>query len=85
MFEVKLAGAHGETVKQRLPYPAEHRTELTGEAQAHLGAALSQAYHQDVPAGLRPTLVTTYRRTTFVSRTGDAMSRRSYGRRRALR
>jgi VTC domain len=24
MFEVKLAGAHGETIKQRLPYPAEH-------------------------------------------------------------
>jgi VTC domain len=72
MFEVKLAGAHGETVKQRLPYPAEHRAELTDEAEAHLGAALSAAYHQDVPAGLQPTLVTTYRRTTFVSRTGDA-------------
>jgi VTC domain len=72
MFEVKLAGPHGETVKQRLPYPAEHRTELTDQAQAHLGTALSDAYHQDVPAGLQPTLVTTYRRTTFVSRTGDA-------------
>src|SRR6185312_8918761 len=71
MFEVKLTGAHGETVKQRLPYPAEHRAELTDEAEAHLGAALSAAYHQDVPAGLQPTLVTTYRRTTFVSRTGD--------------
>jgi hypothetical protein len=71
MFEVKLAGPRGETVKQRLPYPAEHRADLTDEALAHLGTALCQAYHQDLPAGLRPTLVTTYRRTTFVSRTGD--------------
>ena len=72
MFEVKLAGPHGETVKERLPYPAEHRADLTDAAQAHLGSALSAAYDQDAPAGLRPTLVTSYRRTTFVSRTGDA-------------
>jgi hypothetical protein len=54
-----------------VPYPAEHRAELTDEAMAHLGDTLCQAYHQDLPAGLRPTLITTYRRTTFVSRTGD--------------
>ena len=29
MFEVKLTGARGETVKQRVPYPTEHRAELT--------------------------------------------------------
>jgi VTC domain-containing protein len=72
MFEVKLAGPHGETVKERLPYAAEHRAELTDAAQAHLGTALAHAYRQGVPADLRPTLVTTYRRTTFVSRAGDA-------------
>jgi hypothetical protein len=72
MFEVKLTGPHGETVKERVPYPAEHRAELTDEALAHLRTTLCQAYHQDLPAGLRPTLVTTYRRTTFVSRTGEA-------------
>jgi len=72
MFEVKLTGARGETVKQRVPYQADHRAELTAEALAHLGTALCQAYHQDLPAGLRPTLTTTYRRTTFVSRLGDA-------------
>ena len=71
MFEVKLTGARGETVKQRVPHPAEHRAELTDEALAHLGSTLCQAYHQDLPAGMRPTLVTTYRRTTFVSRTGE--------------
>ena len=53
MFEVKLAGARGETVKERVPYPTEHRAELTEEALAHLGNALCQAYHQDLPAGLR--------------------------------
>ena len=72
MFEVKLAGARGETVKQRVPHPAEDRAELTAEALAHLGATLCQAYHQDLPAGMQPTLVTTYRRTTFVSRSGEA-------------
>jgi hypothetical protein len=72
MFEVKLAGARGETIKQRLPYPSEHRAELTEEALAHLGRALCEAYQQDVPAGMQPTLVTTYRRTTFVTRTGEA-------------
>jgi hypothetical protein len=72
MFEVKLTGARGETVKQRVPHPVEDRTELTDQALAHLADSLCQAYHQDVPAGIRPTLVTTYRRTTFVSRTGEA-------------
>ena len=71
MFEVKLTGSRGETVKQRVPHPAEDSAELTAEALAHLRTALGQAYRQDLPAGLRPTLATTYRRTTFVSRTGD--------------
>jgi hypothetical protein len=72
MFEVKLTGARGETVKQRVPHPQELRAELTDDALTHLGSTLRDAYHQDLPAGLRPTLVTSYRRTTFVSRTGEA-------------
>jgi hypothetical protein len=72
MFEVKLTGARGETVKQRVPHPQELRAELTDDALNHLGSTLREAYHQDLPAGLRPTLVTSYRRTTFVSRTGEA-------------
>jgi hypothetical protein len=71
MFEVKLAGTRGETIKQRVPHPADDRAELTDEALAHLATTLCQAYHQNVPAGLRPTLITRYRRTTFVSRTGE--------------
>ena len=41
-------------------------------ALEHLRTTLCRAYHQDLPAGMQPTLVTTYRRTTFVSRTGEA-------------
>jgi hypothetical protein len=72
MFEVKLTGARGETVKERVPHPEQHRAELTESALDHLRTTLCQAYHQDLPAGMAPTLVTTYRRTTFVSRTGEA-------------
>ena len=72
MFEVKLTGARGETVKQRVPHPAEDSAELTAGALAHLRTALCQAYQQDLPPGLRPTLATTYRRTTFVSRNGES-------------
>jgi hypothetical protein len=71
MFEVKLAGTRGETVKQRLPYHAEDSGELSGAALAHLRTALGHAYRRDLTARLRPTLATTYRRTTFVSRTGN--------------
>jgi hypothetical protein len=72
MFEVKLTGARGATVKQRVPHPAEESAELTDGALDHLRTALHDAYQQDLPAGLQPTLATTYRRTTFVSRTGEA-------------
>jgi hypothetical protein len=71
MFEVKLPGARGQTVKHRVP-PAQYRAELTDEALGHLRTTLCEADHQDLPSGMRPTLVTTYRRTTFVFRTGEA-------------
>jgi hypothetical protein len=71
MFEVKLKGARGETVKQRVPHPIEESAELTGEALAHLHTALFEAYRWAQPPRLRATMATTYRRTTFVSRTGD--------------
>ena len=72
MFEVKTKSPRGETVKSRVPHPQQFRAELTDEALAHLSTTLCKAYHQDAPAGMRPTLVTTYRRTTFVTRSGDA-------------
>ena len=72
MFEVKLTGTRGETVKQRVPHPIDDSAELTPGALDHLRTALRAAYRQEVPAGLRPTLATTYRRTTFVTRDGAA-------------
>jgi hypothetical protein len=72
MFEVKLNGARGETVKQRVPHRVEDNAELTAEALAHLRSTLCQAYDQDMPPGMQPTLATTYRRTTFVSRSGES-------------
>ena len=49
-----------------------HPAELTTQALSHLAGALHEAYETDLPAGMRPTLYTTYRRTTFVARTGEA-------------
>jgi hypothetical protein len=71
MFEVKLSGARGQTVKERVPHPVRYGAQLTGEAVAHLRTTLGQAFRQDLPAGMQPTLSTTYRRTTFVSRNGE--------------
>ncbi|WP_232665565.1 polyphosphate polymerase domain-containing protein [Pseudonocardia sp. TRM90224] len=72
MFEVKLSGTRGETIKQRVPHPFDRRAELTDSALAHLAAALESAHHQELPAGLAPSVITEYRRTTFVTRAGDA-------------
>jgi VTC domain len=71
MFEVKLAGARGETVKQRVPHPVQYRGELTREALAHLHATVGQAFRKPLPPGMRPILATTYRRTSFVARSGE--------------
>jgi hypothetical protein len=71
MFEVKLTGSRGETVKERVPHPVGHGTQLTVDAVAHLRTTLGQAFRQDLPPEMGPTLATTYRRTTFVSRNGE--------------
>jgi VTC domain len=71
MFEVKLVGARGETVKERIKHPPEMRNVLTPDALRHLHTALRQAYGHGLPPGMAPVLTTTYRRTTFVSRTGE--------------
>ena len=71
MFEVKLTGSRGATVKERVPHPIEYSDNLTSEAMDHLRTSLSTAFNQSVPPGLQRTLTTTYRRTTYVSRTGE--------------
>ena len=65
MFEVKLKGPRGQTVKQRLPYDYERRGELTYEGRLFLDTVVADAYGVIVPT-LRPALTTTYRRATLV-------------------
>lgn len=65
-FEIKLKNGRGETVK--------HRHRLTGDeqvldpaARGFLTGVLGGAYGVAPPDGLRPSLVTDYRRATFVA------------------
>jgi hypothetical protein len=67
MFEVKTVGARGNTVKDRIPHSVNDRAVLTTTAHDFLAHTLHRAYAQPVPAGLRPTLINLYRRTTFTS------------------
>jgi VTC domain-containing protein len=65
MFEVKLKGRRGQTVKERLPYDFERRRELTREGRLFLDTMLAQAYGFTAPP-LRPSLTTAYQRATLV-------------------
>jgi hypothetical protein len=64
-FEVKLKGNRAETIKSRLPYAAADRSRLTGPAHDFLAGQLRTAYGVPPVDGLRPALVTTYRRSTL--------------------
>lgn len=65
-FEVKLKSNRSETVKSRMPYSPADRGRLTGPAREFLGEQLRAAYGLAVDEGLRPSLITTYRRSTLV-------------------
>lgn len=65
LFEVKLKGGRGQTVKLRLPYEYEDRDRVTGVAQDFLEDALLDNY-QVRPPELAQSLVTRYSRATFV-------------------
>lgn len=65
MFEVKLKGPRGATVKERLPYAAGEGAGLTGTGRDFLHAVVDQAYGLTVPE-LEPRLTTAYRRATLV-------------------
>lgn len=65
MFEVKLKGLRGATVKERMPYATANRHRLTGQAQGFLDSLLHREYAVSAPA-LAPSLSTTYARTTLV-------------------
>ncbi|MFC5288166.1 polyphosphate polymerase domain-containing protein [Actinokineospora guangxiensis] len=65
LFEVKLEGHRGSTVKERVPHPADQRDRITGAAADHLDRTLRAAYAHAAPTGLRKVLTTDYRRATF--------------------
>ncbi len=64
MLEVKTKGGRGTTVKQRMEYALDDVGHLTTEGRAFVEAAVGRAGAAD---GLRPTLTTRYRRSTFVN------------------
>jgi hypothetical protein len=71
MFEVKLEGRRGETVKRRLPYAPRDRDVLTPAARAFLDETLAAEYGMTA-APLTPALTTTYHRSTLVDLAGGA-------------
>lgn len=69
MFEVKLKGHRGQTVKERMPHASAERHIMTARARAFLDGLLQREYGQSAPA-LAPSLCTTYSRTTLVDLAG---------------
>ena len=65
MFEIKLPGHCGQTVKARQPDPIADRFTLTPQARAFLIDHLWTA-HALVPPPLNPTVSTAYLRSTLV-------------------
>jgi VTC domain-containing protein len=71
MFEVKLKGRRGETVKHRRPYAVEDRHRLSEEAAEFLSRLLRQEYGESLP-DLEPSVTTCYSRLTLVDLEGGA-------------
>ncbi len=62
LLEFKRVGARGETIKERFPHPLAGRFDLDVDALAFARQKLGFC----ADASLRPSLVTTYQRTTLV-------------------
>ena len=69
LLEVKLKGARGSTVKQRLRYAFADRDQLTADGLGFVRRTLHDAYRL-APPPLRPVLRTSYRRTTLLAPDG---------------
>lgn len=63
MLEVKTRGTHGKTVKKRQSHDFDARRDLDERSLAFIDAKLGVP---GVASTLRPSLVTTYRRTTLI-------------------
>jgi hypothetical protein len=67
LFEVKLKGRRGETVKHQMPYRPEDHGHVNDEARSFLDACLASAYPQMAVPELAPTVRTSYRRLTLAA------------------
>jgi hypothetical protein len=67
MFEVKLKGPRGRTIKHRIPYDRTRRDELSGPALAFLRECLQRCYGRAPDGELRPALDVAYTRVTFAA------------------
>jgi hypothetical protein len=65
VLEVKRKGSRGETVKVRIPHPVEARATLTQASVSFIEDTLARP---GLTARLRPVLVTSFVRTTFLDR-----------------
>lgn len=67
VFEVKLKGARGRTVKHAIDHPAAEHGLLTEPARAFVRECLARAYDREPPEDLGPVLAMSYRRVTLVA------------------
>jgi hypothetical protein len=67
MFEVKLKGPRGRTVKHRVPYDHARPDELSAPALAFLRDCLERSYGRTPDGELRPTLAIAYTRITLAA------------------
>lgn len=71
LLELKLKGARGSTVKERIRYPFADRDRLNDDGLRFLRGTLDDAYGLALPP-LQPMLRTRYRRATLLARDGSA-------------
>jgi len=67
MFEVKLNGKRGETIKHQMPYGDEDHGRLTEQALQFLADRLAEAYPRMQVPELAPTLRNSYQRLTLAA------------------
>ena len=67
LFEVKLKGPRGRTVKHRMDYDRTQRHELTEPALAFLSDCLERSYGRSPDAQLQPALAVAYTRVTLAA------------------
>ena len=67
VFEIKLKGGRGETIKYKIPYREADFERITPQAEAFLQNCLSTAYNMKLTKILEPSVRTHYKRVTLMS------------------